>query len=238
MSKQTIQDVTALRLEAKSFRRDAQKQRDAKARVRLLKKAESALTGAISMLQRELRVAARQPISDGERGELRELLSSTIGSLGGTYRDAKDYDRAIQAYDEGNVVEETRRREDGHLDSYNLVQRLVVRLLKDQTLLADATFRVELETVDRELDRQHELGRRDSWFLADVILIKFLRGKSADEIFSALESKEADKSFYESTVQVVGALLDEGLGRGGPLEESLLRFRRMLQRRGGLKAAT
>ena len=90
----------------------------------------------------------------------------------------------------------------------------------------------------RELDRQHGLGRRDSWFLADVILVKFLRNQPAEEIFSALESEEAETSFYESTDQVIGALLDEGLGHGDSLADKLLRFRRMLQRRGGLKPSS
>lgn len=238
MNKNTVQAVTALRLEAKSLRREAQKATDSGTRGGLLEDAETALQDAISMLERELRVGERQPLSAGDRGELRELLSSTKGSLGGTYRDAKEYDRAIQAYAEGNAVEQQRRDEDGHLDSYNLVQHLVVRLLQKPAQLEDAKFKDELKLVDAELDRQHSLGRRDSWFLADVILIKFLRGQPAEDIFSALETKEADKSFYESTDHVLGTLLDEGLGKGGPLEERLLRFRQMLRRRGGLKATT
>jgi tetratricopeptide (TPR) repeat protein len=239
MNRQAVQDVTALRLEAKSLRRDAQqKGLDEGTRARLLEDAEAALTTAISALKRELRVSGKQSLTASERGKLRELLSSTIGSLGGTYRDAKDYDRAITAYEEGNTIEETRRQEDGHLDSYNLVQRLVVRLLKNPERLDDAAFKAQLEAVDRELDRQHDLGRHDSWFLADVILVKFLRGKPAEDIFSALESKEADPVFYESTDQVIGALLDEGLGKGTSLEDKLLGFRQMLQRRGGLKPAS
>jgi tetratricopeptide (TPR) repeat protein len=239
MNRQAVQDVTALRLEAKSLRRDAQKKGlDEGTRARFLEDAETALTTAISTLKRELRIAGKQSLTESERSELRELLSSTIGSLGGTYRDAKDYDRAIKAYEEGNTIEEARRKEDGHLDSYNLVQRLVVRLLKDPTLLDDPAFKTQLEAVERELDRQHGLGRHDSWFLADVILVKFLRGKPAEDIFSALESKEADASFYESTDQVIGPLLDEGLGKGSSLEAKLLGFRHMLQRRGGLKPSS
>ena len=69
-----------------------------------------------------------------------------------------------------------------------------------------------------------------------MILIRVLRGEPEDKIVTDLKSKEADKSFYESTDQVLGALLDEGLGKGGPLEDKLLQFRQMLRRRGGLKA--
>lgn len=96
MNRQAVQDVTALRLEANSLRRDAQRKGlDAGTRARLLEDAEAALTTAIATLKRELRVTGKQSLTASERGELRELLSSTIGSLGGTYRDAKDYDRAI-----------------------------------------------------------------------------------------------------------------------------------------------
>ncbi len=236
MNKQVTQEITALRLEAKSLRRDAQaKGLDAGTRAGLLEEAETALMSAISILKRELRTIETESPTASERGEVRELLSTTIGSLGGTYRDAKDYDRAIRAYEEGNAIEEIRRREDAHLDSYNLVQRLVVRLLKDPELLDDPSFKTEIEAVDRELDRQHDLGRQDSWFLADMMLTKFLRRKPTEDIFAALGSKEADTVFYESTDQVIGALLDEGLGKGASLGDTLLRFRQMLQRRGGLR---
>ena len=238
MNRQAIEDAMAQRLEAKSLRRDAQKESDPKARVALLEDAEAALQAAISTLRRELRAGERQALTRSERAELRELLSSTMGSLGGTYRDAKDYVRAIKAYDDGNDIEQERRTEDGHLDSYNLVQRLVVRLLQKPELRKDMPFKAELEKVERELDRQRSLGRRDSWFLADVILVKFLLDEPADKVLTELESKDADASFYESTDQVIGALLDEGLGKGGELESALQRLRQLLQRRGGLKVSS
>jgi tetratricopeptide (TPR) repeat protein len=238
MNKQIVKDVTALRLEANIARRDAQQEADPAKRTEHLAKAMAALNRAIGMLNRELRVAEKQSLSAADRGALREMLSSTIGSLGGTYRDAKDYDKALEQYNKGNAVEDARRKEDGALDSYNLVQRQVVRLLKDPALVTDDGFRADLADVDRELERQSSLGRSDSWFIADRILTRFLRDGSADEILSTLESKEATKSFYESTDKLVGDLLNEGLGKGGPLEEKLRGFRQLLQRRGGLKAAT
>jgi hypothetical protein len=170
-----------------------------------------------------------------------------MGSLGGTYRDKKEYKHALKAYEDGNEVEETRRREDGHLDSYNLVQRLVVELLGGQSRLEQPDFQRKLEEARVELERQYDLGRRDAWALADAILVRFLQGEPTEDILSDLderklkdilsdlESRKLEASFYESTNEVVVALINEGLGRGTPLEERLQQFRQMLQRRGGLK---
>jgi hypothetical protein len=116
-----------------------------------------------------------------------------------------------------------------------MVQHLVVQLLKDPMHLTNEKFVNELDSAQRELDRQFKLGRRDGWALADAVLIRFLRGEAAEKIFSDLESRNFDTSFYESTYEAIGALLDEGLGRETPLEDRLHQFQLMLQRRGGLK---
>lgn len=239
MNEQLVEDVRGRRLEAQEWRRDARKlPHDDPQRKLLLKDAASTLMRAISTLKREIRaIEGRQPVEQKEKAALQELLSQTWGSLGGTYRDAKDYEKALKSYDDGNEVEEKRRREDGvrGLDSYNMVQRLLIQLLMDPTNLTKEEFVNELDSARRELDRQFQLGRRDGWALADAALIRFLRGEAAEEIVSDLESRKLDTSFYESTSEAIGALLDEGLGRGTPLEDRLHQFRLMLRRRGGLK---
>jgi tetratricopeptide (TPR) repeat protein len=238
MNEQLVKDVTVRRLEAQGWRRDARKlPHDDPERKLLLEKAARTLMRAISTLKRELQTIEGQPVEQKEKATLRELLSQTWGSLGGTYRDAKDYEKALNSYSDGNEVEEKRRREDGvlGLDSYNMVQRLIVQLRKDPAQLNEEEFLNELDSARKELDRQFQLGRRDGWALADAAVIRFLRGEAAEEIVSDLESRNLDTSFYESTYEAIGALLDEGLGRETPLEDRLRQFRLMLRRRGGLK---
>jgi hypothetical protein len=78
---------------------------------------------------------------------LLESLSQTYGSLGGTWRDAGNLQEAIQRYDQGNLYEEERRRHCTHLDTYNMLQRLIVRLLANPGLAEQATFTAELNAV-------------------------------------------------------------------------------------------
>ncbi len=236
MNEQAIKDVTAWRLEAQSLRRDARKPTlTDEERKNLLGSAAAALSRAISTLKRELRAVGKQADNKSSDGtKLRELLSQTFGSLGGTYRDGKDYEQALQAYKDGNEIEAKRRTEDGQRDSYNLVQQVVVWLLMNPAELQSTECKAELDAVQKELDRQFVLGRRDSWALADAVLIRFLRGEEAEAILSDLESRKLETSFYESNYEVISRLLEEGLGRETPLEKRLEEFRRLLQRRGGL----
>src|SRR5262245_36283734 len=173
MNQQVIADVRKWRLEAQSQRREARTAPAAEARQQSLEQAVAGLTRAISALKRELRAVKDQPGAQEDRAKLRELLSQTLGSLGGTYRDGKDYPAAIRYYDEGNEVEDLRRKEDGALDTYNLVQRLVVRLLDSSGKMTDEV-RQDLRSAQDELGRQNKRGRRDPWWLADTAVVRVL----------------------------------------------------------------
>lgn len=232
MTNPVIDRVEGLRLTAQNDRRKARElPLHSQERRALLARAEDSLKEAISESQTELESDELPP---NIRSKLVALLSQTWGSLGGTRRDAKDYEAALEAYETGNKIEEERRNL-GDPDSYNLVQRMVVRILAKTSLIDDEAFRSELAGVEAELERQYTLGRRDPWAIADIALVRFLRGQPADDVISNLESRKADTSFYESTREVVCALLAEGLGQGTELGNKLLNFQRLLERRGGLK---
>jgi tetratricopeptide (TPR) repeat protein len=170
-----------------------------------------------------------------------EVLSQTYGQLGGTWRDAKDFKKAEEYYDKGNEYEEERRRDGGAMDSYNLLQRLVVRLLGNPALINHAEFVAKLKEVKNTIQEQFGYGRNDSWGLADLALVQILCSPDADFVIADLEQRQrelqkgqADKSFYKSTYDVVVALIEEGLGKG-ELGARLEEFKRLLQRKGGVK---
>lgn len=171
-----------------------------------------------------------------------EALSQTYGQLGGTWRDARDFSKAAEYYDKGNAYEEERRREGGAMDSYNLLQRLVVRLLGNPSLVDDAEFAAKLREVRNTIQEQFGYGRNDSWGIADLALAQILCSSDADFVIADLEQRQrelqkgqADKSFYKSTYDVVVALIEEGLGKGA-LGPRLDEFKRLLQRKAGVRS--
>jgi tetratricopeptide (TPR) repeat protein len=202
---------------------------------------------AIKRLERELRGLRLGTTPDQPMiCEVLELLSQTCGSLAGNWRDAGRSDRryyaeAIKWYDKGNEYEEERRTKCGHLDSYNLLQRLVVRLLDNREALASGEPSVDgksmksaLEEVQREIERQIGAGRNDSWVQADRALVRFLCGMEAEAVLGAFDPQSPSKSFYESTYKVVSDLLEEGLGRETDLVTRLESLKEILVRKGGL----
>lgn len=236
MIRELLATVGQIRSEAQELRRKARREPDAARRKQLFADAAAEFEKAITSLNRGLRALRRQQQDrhGADECSLLEALSQTYGSLGGTARDAENLEEAIRLYDQGNVYEEERRRHCASSDTYNLLQRLIVRLLADQKLVQDARFLADLDEVRREIERQIANGRNDSWGLADLAVTQFLCGGDADAVIAALQHGRAEASFYESTYNAVKALIDEGLGRGGPLGERLESFKRLLQRKGGL----
>ena len=112
-----------------------------------------------------------------------------------------------------------------------MLQRLIIRALRQPALVQDPTFLKGIDEVRVEIERQN---RTDSWALADLALAQFLCGVSAEQVIADLEQGDAAATFYESTYNAVTALIAEGLGRDGALGDQLESFRRLLQRKGGL----
>jgi len=230
-----LKSVEGLRSDAQDIRRKARKEASPQERERLFTEAVAGFGEAIAKLERGLRTVRRKdPEYDMDVCRILEALSQSYGSLGGTWRDCGEHLRARQQYDEGFKIEEERRIHCGAKDTYNMLQRLIVRLLIDPKLITDTEFLSELNTVREEIERQVNDGRDDSWALADLALSRFLCGIEADTAISDLERRKVEGTFYESAHNALAALVAEGLGKGEALGDRLEAFKKMLQRRGGL----
>lgn len=244
--------TTEIRNNAQDLRRRARKAETDRAEkfdlaVREFQKAIDALEPALRAVRRQ------QPHHSADACRLLKVLSQTYGSLGGTWRDARNLDpgnldKAEKSYMRGDDYEEELRRKckpPESLDTYNMLQRLVIRLLKKQELMTDPDFRAEMSGVQAELARQKQAGRKDSWALADMALVGIFLGGNAEsavetleglvkETLRDLEKGTAETTFYESAYYAVDALVQEGLGRGQGLGNQLEAFRQILQRKGGI----
>ena len=113
-----------------------------------------------------------------------------------------------------------------------MLHRLVVRLLDKPGLRHNADFMDKMNAVRKEIQSEVAAGRDDSWALADLSLVNFLCGGSADSAVDFLERSNAEPSFYESTYNAVAALVNEGLGKGHELGTQLDDFMRLSEAEG------
>lgn len=235
MIDELLESVAQHRSDAQDLRRKGRKEKEQAQRDRLFRAAAEEFQKAIAALERGLRTVRRQQDAyTQDVCRVLEALSQSYGSLGGTWRDAGDRPRAIDLYDRGNAYEEERRRNCAARDTYNMLQRLIVRLLTEPALIERADFVADLNAVREEIERQVGAGRDDSWALADLALARFLCGVEADAAIADLERRKAEATFYESAYNAIAALLDEGLGKSNALGERLEGFKRLLQRKGGI----
>jgi len=245
MIQELTESVDQLRDEAQAARKAARQSADPAKREQLFASAREKFESAIRHLERGLRNVRRdQKERSSDACAVLERLSQTYGSLGGTLRDfaltKADQERqkmlaeARSQYEQGNTYEDERRKHCGALDTYNMLQLLVVELLGNAALINDHEFETKLRGVQKELERQVNAGRNDSWALADLALVSFLLGSPADHALVDIEQRNAHASFYEATHTVITNLLNEGLGGGGDLTKHLEEFQRLLKRKGGL----
>lgn len=245
MIQELTESVDRLRDEAQAARKEARQSADPAKREQLFASAREKFESAIRRLERGLRNVRRdQKEHSLDACAVLERLSQTYGSLGGTFRDfaltKADQERqkmlaeARSQYKQGNTYEDERRIHCGALDTYNMLQLLVVELLGNKALINDHKFVTNLQGVQQELERQVNAGRNDSWALADLALVSFLLGAPADYALADIEQRNVHASFYEATHTVITNLLNEGLGDGGDLTKRLEEFQRLLKRKGGL----
>ena len=188
-----LEAVMARRNEAQKLRREGRKELEPLRRQQLFAEAADELKKAITMLRRGLRAArGRQDGYTSEVCDLLKSLSQTYGSLGGTWRDARAFQQAIEQYDTGNKYEAERRRHCNANDTYNMLQRLVVRLLALPDRLRDREIIAELGDVHSEIEGQITLGRTDSWALADLALVQLLSGADPDTALADFEKRKAE----------------------------------------------
>jgi hypothetical protein len=238
MIDELLERATQLRNDAQDLRRQARKETCQKERDRLFNAAAAQFQMAITVLKRGLRaVRSQQDEYAKDACRVLEALSQSYGSLGGTWRDAgglRNRELARELYDQGNEYEEERRRNCSAKDTYNMLQRLIIRLLIKNELIGESDFLADLNAARTEIERQVAKGRDDSWALADLALVRFLCGIEADTVIADLERRKAEATFYESAYNAVAALVDEGLGKGKDLGDRLEAFKRLLQRKGGI----
>jgi hypothetical protein len=151
MFEELRQQTAQLRSDAQDLRRKARKAPAQLARDEQFKQAAAKFKEAIHVLERGLRQLRRQggASTASDMCKLLELVSQTYGSLGGTWRDAGDLSAALAQYETGDRYEEERRTRCHAQDSYNMVQRRVVRLLMKPTLLEDPAFMEDMNRSSR-----------------------------------------------------------------------------------------
>lgn len=174
---------------------------------------------------------AKELPSEGEI-EVAEQLADCWGMLGGVYRAQGDLEQSKLAYDSGYRYESSKRF--NILNTYNQVNRLVLRIILNPELLADVPPLVTdgadnekrpmldlLHDAADEIERQLREGRRDrAWALADLVMVRVLgRLDGIDGALSALdESSEGDPFPYQSTLKVIRELVQLNL----PVRDKLL----------------
>jgi tetratricopeptide (TPR) repeat protein len=177
------------------------------------------------------------PASEGER-EIALQLADCWGMLGGVYRTAGDLHAAREAYDSGARYESSPRF--NILNTYNQVNRLVVRVLHRPALLADPAPPVDglpggeslpelLARAAAEIDRQLNAKREDkAWALADLMMVRVLGGlEGAEEALAELDTNVSDVFPYQSALKVIRELVDREL----PMRDHLVRIGELLRYR-------
>jgi len=132
--------------------------------------------------------------------QLAQELAQQWGSLGGTYRAKGDYVQSIDAYDAGYMLQINSVY--GHDDSYNLVQRLIARILSDPSAWAEGK-QVAGVNVDQamiaaksEVERQLAGPRKgDEWALADRAILCTLMGSAEHAVVWADLNKRATQAY-------------------------------------------
>jgi hypothetical protein len=157
--------------------------------------------------------------------EIARQLADCWGMLGGVYRAAGELSNAKDAYDTGAVYEKSPRFR--ILNTYNQVNRLVVRILEQPDLLSpagdvvtdlperrDVPMRALLREMADEIERQLHEGRPDRpWALADLLMVRVLGElEGVGAALAALDESSANDTFpYESTLKVVRELMTRRL---------------------------
>lgn len=191
--------------------------------------AESAIDEAFQYLAKYERPDPETPerASEGEIA-VAEQLADFWGIRGGLYRSrgsalpdgSGDLETAIQAYDRGAVYELSERF--GLLNSYNTVNRLVLRIIRQPDILeaeeavpGDTKRMADLlEDAAKLIEAQLDKGRTDvAWALADLAMIELLcDGIDLEPILEQFdEATVTDKYPLESMLNVIRDLLRAGI---------------------------
>jgi hypothetical protein len=171
-----------------------------------LDRAREILTSVIDLLKSSLAEdASAEARVTTSRNEVARVLADTYGMLGGVERRRGALREALSAYASGCKLEQD--PEFGIVDSYNLVNELVLKILIDPSSfggLADELLRAA-ETV-----REQVRGpRRDQWWAwADAALLELLvgNGQAADQAYHNFAKNGPGRSGFTSVVDVLAEL--------------------------------
>jgi hypothetical protein len=143
---------------------------------------------------------------------VKKALYGIWGSIGGVYRrravstdrQSGDLKAAVDSYDEGRKIEKN------FIDSYNLTQRLVTRVLLSPTAALDESMKVANENVPSALREARQIvneqisangpRNKDEYAFADAAIIALILGEP--EWMDALNKfmRRAPKSSYAHTI--------------------------------------
>jgi hypothetical protein len=156
------------------------------------------------------------------RRDAKREIGDCLGVKGGTYRDAGDYPRAAEAYDDGLDYERAVNQLGGHPNSYCLVQRLVTRVLAEPEAFSRSEpiqgvdVHAELAQCVETLRNQMAVVRSgDPWAQADLAVVMQLlatgpiaspRAADAATAWDQLDDMRPDRFVYGSTREVVQLL--------------------------------
>ena len=164
-----------------------------------------------------------------DQKELVFALAEVHGVRGGILRSREEYDQAVDAYDQGYSFEKHEARKADN--SYNLLQRLVNRILLEPKLLGAASWNVKGEdlhealkaaesVIDQQINGKDKIGgprKRDPWAACDLVFLLMLQRDQPnqdfrsrlDEAWEILERTRPKKYVYESNLRVIKDLLDD-----------------------------
>jgi tetratricopeptide (TPR) repeat protein len=160
--------------------------------------------------------SVEKDVVSSENRALAETLADVYGSSGGIYRSAKQYSKSVKAYDCGAMIEQDERF--GFVNSYNLTQRLVARVLEQPKEWIHAERVIEGERFDDLLKSakatvtNQTLGPRagDVWAWADLGMLRLLNGDKddAEEAWEKVVDLATKPFVIDSTNSVVSDLLE------------------------------
>jgi hypothetical protein len=162
-----------------------------------------------------------------------QRLYQCLGSLGGTWRDAAEvepdiqkkrsnWDKSITCYDAGYKIESgtnERYPDFKFYDSYNLLQRLVVRILREPRCLTNGEKDLGRGlNVPKELDKAESIikgqlaepdGPRkgDAWGMADLAELLILRGQNRETAWHKFAERNRSIEAYETNHRAFTALV-------------------------------
>ena len=177
------------------------------------------LRKAIDLLESALEEMAEEGTSR-LRFDFAQQLADCYGSMGGVLRSDKKYEESISHYDRGNEIERRYKM----LSSYNLVQRLVARILSEPGKVEAREWRVqgvdvaaELVAAEAVLESQQSARAGDVWFLADqALLALLLRRDSEGAAWRKFKAAKPPSFAYDSILRVIDDLTDRLAGVSFP----------------------